>query len=168
MPPDRRTARERLALRAALLRLDPPLEAVAEDVLGAVSRIELVARDPDGGVTLVLTAGAGSDLARLAEGLAQCAWLAPRLADWNQLAPHLGLASERGVRLLLACPHFDERTRLAAESLGSERVRLVELLPRGDLDLELRLPGEAGPRLPGDGAAPAPHPATGFRTGLRD
>ena len=81
MPPDRRPARERLALRAALLRLEPPLEAVAEDVLGIVSRIDLVTRDPDGGVTLVLTAGAGADLARLGEGLAQCAWLAPRLAD---------------------------------------------------------------------------------------
>jgi hypothetical protein len=168
MPPDRRPARERLALRAALLRLDPPLEAVAQDVLGSVSRIELVTRDPDGRVTLVLTAGAGADLARLAEGLAQCAWLAPRLADWNQLAPHLGLASERGVRLLLACPRFDERTRLAAESLGSERVRLVELLARGDLELDLRLHGDVGPCVAGDGAPPAPRPAPGFRTGLRD
>ena len=166
MPPERRAARERLALRAALLRLEPPLEVVAQDVLGMVSRIELVARDPDGGVSVVLTAGAGADLARLTEGLAQCAWLAPRVADWNQLAPHLGLAGERGVRLLLACARFDERTRAAAESLGSERVRLVELLPRGDLDLELRLHGAAG--TPEADLRPAPRSATGFRTGLRD
>lgn len=173
MRPERRPARERLALRAALLRLEPPLEAVAEDVLGIVSRIELVTRDPDGAVTLVLTAGAGADLARLSEGLAQCAWLAPRLADWNQLAPHLGLASERGVKLLLACPRFDERTRAAAESLGSERVRLVELSSRGDLELELRPQGEPPqgeppPREAADAVRAAPRPATGFRTGLRD
>jgi hypothetical protein len=168
MPPERRAARERLALRAALLRLEPPLEVVAQDVLGMVSRIELVARDPDGGVSVVLTAGAGADLARLTEGLAQCAWLAPRVADWNQLAPHLGLAGERGVRLLLACARFDERTRAAAESLGSERVRLVELLPRGDLDLELRIHGDAAtPEVRAD-LRPAPRSATGFRTGLHD
>jgi hypothetical protein len=168
MPAEGRPAPERLALRAALLRLTPPLESVAEDVLGVVSRIELVARDPDGAVTLVLTAGAGADLARLAEGLAQCAWLAPRLPDWQQLAPHLGLASERGVRLLLASTRFDDRTRAAADSIGHERVSLAELLPRGDLDLELRPLWEAP-------EPPAPRPllpsrrsGTGFRTGLHD
>jgi hypothetical protein len=167
MPHDRH-ARERLALRAALLRLEPPLEALAEDVLGSVSRIDLVARDPDGAVSLVLTAGAGADLARLAEGLAQCAWLAPRLADWNQLAPHLGLAAERGVTLLLACPRFDERTRLAAESLGEGRVRLVELLSRGELDLELRLHEAPAPLAAVAAPQPAPRTASAFRTGLRD
>ena len=168
MPNERRPARERLALRAALLRLEPPLETVAEDVLGSVSRIDLVTRDPGGDVTLVLAAGAGSDLARLGEGIAQCAWLAPRLADWCQLAPHLGLAAEGGVRLLLAAPRFDERTRLAAESLGRERVRLFELLARGDSDLELRALGDA-PAPPRAVAVRAPpRRATGFRTGLRD
>ncbi len=168
MPVEGRPARERLALRAALLRLTPPLESVAEDVRGVVSRIELVTRDPDGAVTLVLTAGAGADLARLAEGLAQCAWLAPRLSDWQQLAPHLGLASERGVRLLLASTRFDDRTRAAADSIGRDRVSLAELLPRGDLDVELRPLWE-------DPGRPAPRPllrsresGTGFRTGLHD
>ena len=47
-------ARERLALRGALLRLTPPLETVAEDVLCAISRVDLVARDPDGAVAIVL------------------------------------------------------------------------------------------------------------------
>jgi hypothetical protein len=168
MPTERRAARERLALRAALLRLDPPLETVAEDVLGIVSRIELVTRDPDGGVTLVSTACPGTDLARLAEGLAQCAWLAPRLADWNQLAPHLGLAIERGVRLLLASPRFDERTRAAAESLGGDRVRLVDLVPRGDLDVELRPQGDAPVFSAGEAARAPPRPAATFRSGLRD
>jgi len=164
MPAERRAARERLALRGALLRLTPPLESVAEDVLGLVSRIELVTRDPDGAVTIVLTAATGGDLARLAEGLAQCAWLEPRIDDWNQLAPHLGLASEAGVRLLLACPRFDDRTRTAAESLGSGRVGLIELLPRGDLDVELRpLPSASAGR-----PAPAPRIGTSLRTGLRD
>jgi hypothetical protein len=166
MSPEKRAARERLALRAALLRLEPPLETVAEDVLGVVSRIELVTRDPDGGVTLVLTACPGADLARLGEGLAHCAWLEPRLADWNQLAPHLGLATERGVQLLLAAPRFDERTRVAAESLG-ERVRLAELVPRGELDVELRPDVVETPARPAlDGGRPPPGAV--FRTGLRD
>src|SRR5512147_3302648 len=99
MRPERRSQRDRLALRGALLRLTPPLESIAEDVLGLVSRIDLVTRDPDGAVTLVLVARAGDDLARLGEGLAQRVWLAPRLADWNQLAPHLALSSDAGVRL---------------------------------------------------------------------
>ena len=167
MPPERRAHRERLALRGALLRLTPPLEVLAEEVLGLVSRIDLVARDPDGAVTLVLVAGAGADLARLGEGIAQRVWLAPRLADWNQLAPHLGLAAERGVRLLLVAPHFDERTRAAADALGPDLVRLAERLPRGDLDVELHLleaqGGDSNPVL----LAPARRDG-GFRSGLRD
>jgi hypothetical protein len=163
-----RSARERLALRGALLRLTPPLETVAQDVLCAVSRVELVAHDPEGVVSIVLLSAEGADLTRLAEGIAQCAWLSPRLPDWEQLAPHLRLDTS-GVRLLLACPRFDERTRLAAAALGSERVRLVETQPRGDLDLDLR-PVEAPAGTLPLAVAPRPRsqPATGFRSGLRD
>ena len=168
MSAERRLQRERLALRGALLRLTPPLETIAEDVLGVVSRIDLVARDPDGAVSVVLVAQAGEDLPRLAEGLAQRAWLAPRLPDWNQLAPPLALAAERGVRVLLVAPRFDDRARAAAEALGPDQVRLAELLPRGDLDVELRLlePGPAVP--PTQPPSPSPRRETGFRTGLRD
>ena len=165
---ERRSSRERLALRGALLRLVPPLETIAEDVLGIVSRIDLVTRDPDGAVTVVLVAQQGADLARLAEGIAQRVWLGLRLPDWNQLAPHLALASEQGVRLLLAAPRFDDRTRAAVEALGADQVRLAELLPRGDLDVELRLidaPNEPAQPPP---AAPSPRRDSGFRTGLRD
>jgi hypothetical protein len=163
-----RSARERLALRGALLRLTPPLESVAEDVLCAVSRVDLVARDPEGAVSIVLLSGEGADLTRLAEGIAQCAWLAPRLPDWEQLAPHLRLDTS-GVRLLLACPRFDERTRLAAAALGGERVQLVEAQPRGDLDLDLRpLEAPAGPRPIAAAPLPRSQPAPGFRSGLRD
>jgi len=167
MPAERRAERERLALRGALLRLTPPLEAIAEDVLGLVSRIDLVARDPDGAVTLILVAGAGADLARLGEGIAQGVWLAPRLADWNQLAPHLGLAAERGVRLLLVAPRFDERTRAAADALGPDLVRLAQGVPRGDLDLDLQLLDAQDSEPSQPLAAPARH-GTGFRSGLRD
>ena len=167
MPAERRAERERLALRGALLRLTPPLEAIAEDVLGLVSRIDLVARDPDGAVTLILVAGAGADLARLGEGIAQGVWLAPRLADWDQLAPHLGLAAERGVRLLLVAPRFDERTRAAADALGPDLVRLAQGVPRGDLDLDLQLLDAQDSELSQPLAAPARH-GTGFRSGLRD
>jgi hypothetical protein len=165
MPAERRPQRERLALRGALLRLTPPLETIAEDVLGLVSRIDLVTRDPDGAVTVVLVAEAGADLARLADGLAQRAWLGPRLADWNQLAPHLALSTEAGVRLLLVAARFDERTRCAAEALGPAQVRLAERLPRGDLDVDLR-PIEAA-ELPPPGS-PSPRRESGFRSGLHD
>jgi hypothetical protein len=167
LPPERRAQRDRLALRGALLRLTPPLEAIAEEVLGLVSRIDLVARDPDGVVTLVLVANAGADLARLGEGIAQRVWLAPRLADWNQLAPHLGLAAERGARLLLVAPRFDERTRVAADALGADLVRLAQRLPRGDLDVELHLLEAAGSEPSPALASPALR-ETGFRSGLRD
>jgi hypothetical protein len=167
MPGERRASqRERLALRGALLRLAPPLEAIAEDVLGLVSRIDLVTRDPDGAVTLVLVADAGDDLARLSEGLAQRTWLAPRLADWNQLAPHLALATDRPVGVLLIAPGFDDRTRAAAVALAQNTVWLAERLPRGDLDVELRpLDLERGPV---QAAIQAPRRDSGFRTGLRD
>jgi len=171
MPTERRASRERLALRGALLRLTPPLETIAEDVLGLVSRIDLVTRDPDGAVTVVLVAQTGADLARLAEGIAQRAWLGLRLPDWNQLAPHLALAVEQGVRLLLAAPRFDDRTRAAVDALGPDHVRLAELLPRGDLDVELRLlAASAEPVLPPPAPTPSPIPRrdSGFRTGLRD
>jgi hypothetical protein len=165
---ERRPQRERLALRGALLRLTPPLETIAEDVLGVVSRIDLVTRDPDGAVTVVLVAQAGGDLARLGEGIAQRSWLAPRLADWNQLAPHLALAAERGARLLLLAPRFDDRTRAAVEALGRDGVRLAELIPRGDLDVELRVLDFDPPFEPTQPIAPSPRRESGFRSGLRD
>jgi hypothetical protein len=168
MTTERRALRERLALRGALLRLTPPLETIAEDVLGLVSRIDLVARDPDGAVTVVLEAKAGGDLARLAEGIAQRAWLAPRLADWNQLAPHLALATDRGVRLLLVAPRFDDRTRAAVDALGRERAQLAELIPRGDLDVELRPLDPEPAAEPPPAPTPIPRRDTGFRSGLRD
>ena len=168
MPTERRPQRERLALRGALLRLTPPLETIAEDVLGVVSRIDLVTRDPDGAVTVVLVARAGEDLARLGEGVAQRAWLGPRLADWNQLAPHLALAAERGTRRLLVAPRFDDRTRAAVEALGPDGVRLAELIPRGDLDVELRVIEFDRPVETTQPPAPSQHRESGFRSGLRD
>lgn len=168
MPIERRPQRDRLALRGALLRLTPPLETIVEDVLGVVSRIDLVTRDPDGAVTVVLVAQAGADLARLAEGIAQRAWLAPRLADWNQLAPHLALAADRGARLLLVAPRFDDRTRAAVEALGPDGVRLAELFPRGDLDVELRVLEFGAPGESTQPQAPSTRRESGFRSGLRD
>jgi hypothetical protein len=168
MPLERRLQRDRLALRGALLRLTPPLETLAEDVLGVVSRIDLVTRDPDGIVTIVLVAQPGADLARLAEGIAQRAWLAPRLDDWNQIAPHLALQGDRGVGLLLVAPRFDDRTRAAVEALGASGVWLAELLPRGDLDVELRPVAGAEVPAPPRPDGPSPRPDGGFRSGLRD
>jgi hypothetical protein len=119
-------------------------------------------------VTVVLVAAAGADLARLAEGIAQRAWLAPRLEDWNQIAPHLALQSDKGVGLLLVAPRFDDRTRAAVEALGGTGVRLAELLPRGDLDVELRLVAGAEAPSPPRPNGPTSRLDGGFRSGLRD
>ena len=137
-------------------------------MLGIVSRIDLVTRDPDGAVTLVLVAQPGADLARLAEGIAQRAWLGARLADWNQLAPHLALAVEQGARLLLLAPRFDDRTRAALDALDGAGVQLAELLPRGDLDVELRLLEPEPPSDHTQPSAPSSRRESGFRSGLRD
>jgi len=163
------TAAERLALRSALLRHDPSLETVAQDVLGAVSRIDWVATDPAGAVWVVLLAGDGADLGRLGEGFAHCAWLEARLPDWLQIAPHLRLDPALGVRLLLAAPHFDERTRLAAAAWHEGRVVLAETLSRGPRDVELRpLRATHMPAYPATAERSRRTSSPRFRTALRD
>ncbi len=118
--------RDRVALASLVARLDPPLRLVATRVLGAGDRMD-VARGPGGRATVVLQA-AHADEARgaLTTGLGHAAWLAPRVADWCQLAPALDLDAAAGVGVVVIAPAFDGPTRAAARSLGP-RARLVRV-----------------------------------------
>jgi hypothetical protein len=169
-PPE--PARVAAALPELVRALPAPLEPLAQGVLGLERELDLVARAGDGAAVVVLVAGAGEDLAALGDLAAQRAWLAPRLRDWQRLAPGLGLAPERGARGLLVAPGFDARTVAAAGALpGTSLARVLSLEWEGRTAFVLEpLPGPAeAPRLPPPERAPEGEAApTGFRSGLRD
>lgn len=159
----------RRALRAALGRLGRPLRVLAEDVAGLEGAIDLVAADPAGRVVLVLVGDAGGDLELVAHGLAQRAWLAPRLGDWLKLAPELDIRPQEAIELLLLAPEFGARARAAARAADPEGISLARLrfvadgqAPGRPLLERLEAPG-GGRRRSG------PPPARSiFRTGLAD
>ena len=122
-PLARSELRERL--RGRLDALIPGLQLIAEDVLGAETRIDLVALDPQGRATLVLVADPGRELERVADALAQREWLAPRLADWRKLAPQLRLRPEAGTLALVVGSQFGSRARAVARALGEGVCELV-------------------------------------------
>lgn len=117
-------------LRAALRQphsFEPPLRILAEDVLGADSSIDLVAVDPAGRIVLVLLAetdAEGEDGALLTRGLAQRAWVKPRLRDWLQLGPNLEISASAPVVARLLSPHFSPETRAAADAVGPDAIEL--------------------------------------------
>lgn len=170
--PDSPPCPERVALRGrlreALARLDERLEIVAEDVLGLESRIDVVARDARGGLVVALVAERGRDLERLADVLAQSAWLAPRVQDWLKIAPGLKIRPERGVRTLLAATEFDPRTLAAASRMGDAAPALLRIAEAPPAAFR---PAGAAASTPAPTAArgEAPAPASTlsvFRTGL--
>ncbi len=112
-------------LRHRLSEVAPDLRWLAEGVLGEGARIDFVAVDREDHVVLVLVAGPGEDLPLVARGLAQRAWLEPRLRDWLQLAPDLGIRPGARVRLLLLCPAFGSESRAAVRALGDDAPRLL-------------------------------------------
>jgi hypothetical protein len=163
-------------VRESLGELGASLRVLAQDVLGADARIDLVAADPEGRVTLVLWTTGDEDLALVALALAQRAWVEARLADWVQLAPQLGLSPDERVRLLLLAPEFSPTAVAAVRAADVEDIDLVRLR-------FLRGPGNGGGarallepvRLAGaTRPAPAPRrpgsapPAARFRSGLSD
>jgi len=165
-----------MRVREALSELGASLRILAQDVLGADARIDLVAADPEGRVTLVLWTTGDEDLALAALGLAQRAWVAARLPDWTQLAPQLGLQPEAPVRLLLLAPDFSPTAVAAVRAADPEDIDLVRFRcfrgpsngGRVSVLLEpLRLAGASrpapSPRRPG-----SPPPAVRFRSGLSD
>jgi hypothetical protein len=176
-------ARIAAALGELVAALPVPLQPLVHGVAGLEEEIDLLARDVEGGAVVVRVAGDGKDLAALADLAAQCAWLAPRIADWCRLAPGLGLVPERGARGLLVAPRFDPRTRLAAAALpGIALARVIALEWQGTtalalevVPLERPLGGPPAVRPRPAPEEPAPEPARvadpalpAFRTGLRD
>lgn len=154
-------------LRSLLPKLPDPLEIVAEEILGLESRIDFVTRDSRGQVVLVFLADRGSDLGVLAEALAQCSWMEPRVADWVKLVPHLGLRPQLGVRgLLLASSRLDPRTLAAAGSVEGPVIELGVCRPVSNgATTEILIDLLEAPR---PASAPVAEPvAPRFRTGLR-
>jgi hypothetical protein len=103
---------------------DPPLRVLAEDVLAADSRIDLVSVDAMGRIVLVLVGELGDDSALLTRGLAQRAWVKPRIRDWLQLGADLQVSASAPVVARLLSPGFSPETRAAAEAVGPDAVEL--------------------------------------------
>ncbi|MBW2424372.1 MAG: hypothetical protein JRG86_08990, partial [Deltaproteobacteria bacterium] len=126
----------RRAIRQSLLTLNPSLRFLAEDVLAESSAIDLLAIGEEHELVAIRIADAGGDLALLTRGLADRAWLRPRIVDWLKLAPELGLAPDAAIRSLLLCPDFGPETRAATRGLPEGHVELIRyrcLRDRGQL-----------------------------------
>jgi len=159
----------RLALRRAIGAQGDGPRVVAENLLGAESRIDLVAITPEGETRLVLLGEAGRDLELVARGLAQRAWVEARLVDWLQLAPALGARPEAGVSALLLCPAFGTEAIAAAGCAPPGRIQLATVHYAGE-GSQLRAwiaPIEPSGNRAGV-AAGASARVTEFRTGLSD
>ena len=146
----------------------PTLRVVAEGVLGADSNIDFVGIDPTGRVVLVFIGEEGGDLELVGRAIAQRAWVEPRIRDWLQLAPNLGLRPGAGTRAVLLCPSFRYETEAAAAALGDQALSLVRyryLQNGGNLEILIEPIGRDFAR---GSTAPRPdHPgAPPFRTGL--
>jgi len=122
-PPGRGALTGQLGVR--LGDLDPSLRVVARDLLAAERPIDFVAVDSAGRAVLVLVGEARGDLALVAQGLAHHAWVAPRLGDWLQLAPNLGIRPEAGVRVVLLSPDFGPEARAAARAVSGAPLELA-------------------------------------------
>jgi hypothetical protein len=155
-------------LRLRATRLWPALRVIAEDVLGADAAIDWVALEPGGRAVVVIVGEPGQDLELVTRALAQRAWLAPRLRDWLQLAPRIGLRPEAGVRAVALGAGFRSEALAAARSLGSDVLSLASYRCVRDAEgVSVLLEAEdTAPALPTNGSGTvAPEP---FRTGLSD
>jgi hypothetical protein len=152
----------RRALRDALGAVIPGWRPLAENVLGADARIDWVGRDRDGRCVIALLGRAGDDLALVAEGLAQRAWVAARVADWRQLAPAAGLRADADVSVVLLAPHFRPAAVAAARAAGPAlQLTALRFVENGSGVAPLLERIGAGDPADGDGSGP-----TGFRSGL--
>jgi hypothetical protein len=123
---DPQTAALRRELRARLGQLGAPLQLLAEDVLGEDdARIDWVAVEPGGRMTVALLGLEGGDESLLARGLAQRAWVQARIGDWRQLAPGLAARADLRPRLLLLAPDFSRVVRIAAREADPDALQLA-------------------------------------------
>lgn len=166
----------RRQMRPRLPDLVPGLRIAAQRVLGAETSIDFVGVDAAGDAVAVLVGAPGEDLELVARGLAQRAWLAPRLADWIQLAPQLGLRPDSRTRVLLLCPEFGPEALAAASEVGPDglwlaRYRCVRSPVGPGVLLEPVSPGvppaPAASEDPADVGSPPAAPVR-FRSGLSD
>ncbi len=158
------------ALRLRIASLAPGLRPIAEGLLGADARIDFVALEPPGRVVLILVGQEGEDLELIGRALAQRAWVEPRLSDWIQLGPNLGLMPNSGVRAILLCPTFRPETLAAASALPADALTLMQfrcLTNASGLEILLEpiAPAHSPQTLP---ARPGPQALPAFRTGLTD
>jgi hypothetical protein len=86
-----------------------------------------VGRDGEGRCVIALIGRAGGDLALVAEGLAQRAWVAARVADWAQLAPEAGLRPGAEVGVVLLAQGFRPAAIAAARAAAGPPLQLAAL-----------------------------------------
>jgi hypothetical protein len=174
-PPDRPALLAQL--RARLGHAVPGAQLIAEGIRGADSTIDFVALEPGGAVVLVLVGAHDEDLELIGRALAQRAWVAPRLRDWAQLAPSLGLRADAPVRALLLCPAYRPESRMAIDALGRSVLAagLYRCIHNGSgTEVVIEHVGFAeadeAPATPARTPEPAAAepPAAPFRTGLTD
>jgi hypothetical protein len=160
-------------LSARLGELIPGGRVLAERILGAESRIDLVALEPTGRVALVMVGADGEDLELIGWGLAQRAWVQARLGDWLQLAPHLGVRPEAGVKVWVLCPNIRPEAVAAAAQLGPDAFGMaVYRCVHNGSSMETLVEALSGGPPPRETPPPAstalPIEAPAFRTGLTD
>jgi hypothetical protein len=169
-PPPRDELVEKL--RGRLGHAVPGSRVIAEGLLGDDARVDFVAIEPGGRVAVLLVGDHDEDLELVGRGLAQRAWVAARLADWLQLAPHLELRADSTVRVVLLCPDFAPETRAAIRALGPEMmVGVVYRCVHNGASFEVLLEHLSLPETAAETPcveAPAPVGKPVFRTGLSD
>lgn len=158
----------RAAVRARLTQLGRGLRVLAEDVLGAEDRIDIVACDVDGRVAVVLVAEPGRELERVVEAVAHRVWVGARLADWRQLAPELPVETAADVAAIVLLPEAGPRVRALATALGANAPAIwIYRCVRNGAGLDVLL--EPGGR---DVEVPSPSRDPGltstFRSGITD
>jgi hypothetical protein len=159
----------RRAVRARLPDLGLNLRVIAEDLLGADGAIDLVTLDPDGGIVLVLLGDEDADLELMGRALAERAWVEPRLRDWRQLAPRLGVSADAPVRLLLVAPAFGPSALAAAQALGQAVAELATYrCVRNGGGTEVLLERLRGRATHSDRRSGPVRPLSTFRSGLGD
>jgi hypothetical protein len=108
-------------------RLRPPLEVFVSGIQGGYGALDWVARDPRGGLAVVLAAEPSRFLDVLGRALAERLWLEPRVTDWARLAPERGLEPEHGLGLWVAGAGPEPGAEEAARAAGIGLLRMVPL-----------------------------------------